>query len=217
MSKHNHFRYLSKKLSRLMPPMFFNHKCYWIVKIKGDSLTIARVISMPALANPSDRQEFDYSTLDNSTSQFVQQQTGEIRALMKRTAQDIIELGQKLLAVKEKLGHGRFGDWLHAEFEWSMSAATRFMQVSERFQFVNLANLNLAPSALYDLAAPSTPQAARDEALARASSGETITHTTAKAIKQKYASRSPKPKQQPEPEPTSQLPSPPSIQVPLLE
>jgi hypothetical protein len=140
---------------------FLTTNSYWVAKIKGSSLTIARVISMPASVSPSVRQDFDYSTLDATTSQFVQQQTGEIRALMKRTAQDIIEVGQKLTQVKKKLGHGRFRDWLRSEFQWSVSAATRFMQVSEQFQFVNLSNLDLAPSALYELAAPSTPEAAR--------------------------------------------------------
>jgi hypothetical protein len=125
------------------------YKCYKVARIEGDSLTIACIFPMPALATHKERQQFDYSTLDPQTSQFVQQQTGEIRALMKRTAQDIIEVGQKLTQVKKQLGHGRFRDWLQAEFAWSVSAATRFMQVSERFQFVNLANLDLAPSALY--------------------------------------------------------------------
>jgi len=117
------------------------YECYKVARIEGDSLTLARIFPMPALATHKERQQFDYSTLDPQASQFVQQQTGEIRALMKRTAQDIIEVGQKLTQVKKQLGHGRFRDWLHAEFEWSVSAATRFMQVSERFQFVNLANL----------------------------------------------------------------------------
>lgn len=218
MSKHNYSRLVLRKLSAfgVISPSFFDYKRYCVVKIGGNRFTIARVISMPALATPSDRQGFDYSTLDSTTSQFVQQQTGEIRALMKRTAQDIIEVGQKLLQVKKKLGHGRFGDWLQAEFQWSISAATRFMQVSEQFQFVNLANLDLAPSALYELAAPSTPPSARDEAVARAKAGEPISYTTAKTIKQKYAPPSKKPKpeaQQPEPVPQQKLPSP-SISTP---
>jgi len=197
-------------------PTFFDYKCYWVAKIKGNSLTIARVISMPASASPSVRQNFDYSTLDATTSQFVQQQTGEIRALMKRTAQDIIEVGQKLTEVKKKLGHGRFRDWLRSEFQWSVSAATRFMQVSEQFQFINLSNLDLAPSALYELAAPSTPEAAREEALSRAKTGESITHKAAQTIKQKYATPPTKPKREPESEPASQLPSPTSTPAPIL-
>ncbi len=155
---------------------------------------------MPTSASPPARKGFDYDSLDAETTQFVQQQTGEIRVLMKRTAQSIIEVGQKLIEVKEKLGHGRFGDWLEAEFEWGEWTASKFMQVAIQFQFVKFTDLRIAPSALYVLAAPSTPKAARSEALARAEAGEPITYTAAKVIKQKYASASTKTKPKPEPE-----------------
>lgn len=186
-----------------------------IAKIRS-ALSYALLISMPVSVSPSAHQNFDYTLLDPKTSQFVQQQTGEIRVLMKLSFESIVQIGQKLKTVKEQLGHGYFRDWLSAEFKWGAWTATKFMQVAERFEGTNFSHLDIAPSALYDLAAPSTPQAARDEALARAASGETITHTTAKAIKQKYATPSPKTKQQPEPEEVSQLPSPPT-QTPLLE
>lgn len=169
--------------------------------MKGATLLFVRPIPMPAPASPSARKGFDYASLDTETSQFVQQQTGEIRVLMKRTAQGIIEVGQKLIEIKERLGHGRFGDWLLAEFDWTWKTATRFMNVAGQFNFDNLSNLDLAPSALYILAAPSTPKAVRSEAIARAKAGESITYTTAKAIKQKYATCTTKPKSEPEPKP----------------
>jgi len=173
---------------------------YCVVKIEVDSFTIVRITFMPTAASPSSRQGFDYTSLDAATSRFVQQQTGEIRALMKRTAQDIVELGQKLIEVKETLGHGRFLSWLAAEFEWTDETARRFMNVTQQFG-QNPQIVGFAPSALYVLAAPSIPEAARDEAITRAASGESITYTTAKAIKQKYAPPPKKPKlevQQPE-------------------
>jgi hypothetical protein len=46
----------------------------------------------------------------------------------------------------------------------------------------NFADLHIAPSALYLLAAPSTPEAARLEALERAEAGEAITHSAARNI-----------------------------------
>ena len=130
---------------------------------------------------------FNYASLDAATYQFVQQQTGEIRALIRRTAQEIIEVGQKLIEVKERLGHGQFEGWLQAEFDWTQMTANRFMRVAKQFKSNNLLDLHIAPSALYVLAAPSTPAAARTEALARAEAGELITHKAAKALKQKYA------------------------------
>lgn len=139
-------------------------------------------------ASPKAWKKFDYTALDASTSQFVQQQTGEIRGLMKRTANDIVEIGQKLVNVKEKLGHGRFGSWLEAEFDWSIQTAKRFMNVAAVFQNQQIADFEfIAPSALYELAAPSIPDAVRKEAFARAKAGEPITYKAAKDIKQKYA------------------------------
>ncbi len=179
-----------------------------VAKIKGNSLTITRLIFMPASVTTSSRQVFDYTILDATTSQFVQQQTGEIRVLMKLSFESIVQIGQKLKTVKEQLGHGYFRDWLKAEFNWGAWTATKFMQVADRFAGTNYSHLDIAPSALYDLAAPSTPQAARDEVLERAAAGESISHATAKAIKQKYATP-PKPK----PEPISQ-PHPQSLLTP---
>ncbi len=108
--------------------------------------------------------------------------TNEIKTLMKRTAQDIIEIGEKLIEVKERLPHGAFGQWLDSEFEWRERTARNFMQVAEKFKSVNFADLNFAPSALYLLVAPSTFGAARAEALRRAEAGQKITHKKAKSI-----------------------------------
>ncbi len=167
---------------------------------------------MPTSASPPARIGFDYANLDAETTQFVQQQTGEIRVLMKRTAQGIVEIGQRLIEVKEKLGYGQFESWLEAEFDWDKRTAYRFVSVAEEFSKTDkLSELNFAPSALYILAAASTPEAARSEALSRAEAGEPITYKVAKAIKQKHASPSIKAKPEaelepgPEPELVSQL------------
>jgi hypothetical protein len=131
---------------------------------------------------------FDYLSLDAETCQFVQKQTGEIRMLMRRTTQDIFEIGRKLIEIKKRLGHGRFLDWLEAEFDWTERTARHFMRVAEVFEPETVSHLPLAPSALYLLAAPSTPEIAREEALTRAQAGESITKKTAQKIKQKHTS-----------------------------
>ncbi|WP_158260533.1 DUF3102 domain-containing protein [Chlorogloea sp. CCALA 695] len=184
---------------------FFNQSDSNIIKIENATVTFTCVIFMPT-ASPKAWKKFDYTDLDAPTSQFVQQQTGEIRGLMKRTANDIVEIGQKLVNVKEKLGHGRFGSWLEAEFDWSIQTAKRFMNVAAAFQNQQIVDFDfIAPSALYELAAPSIPDAARNEAFARAKAGESITYKAAKEIKQKYALPSAKlesaPKQEIQPVP----------------
>ncbi|MBD2308655.1 DUF3102 domain-containing protein [Chroococcidiopsis sp. FACHB-1243] len=149
---------------------------------------------MPVSVIDAARKEFNYTELEAEISQFVQQQTGEIQALVKRTAQDIIEIGQKLNAVKDKLKHGRFINWIEAEFHWSYPTAARFMQVADRFGSQIYQIDKFAPSAMYELAAPSTSKQAIEEAIALAASGESITYSKAKALKKKYKVSSAKPK-----------------------
>ena len=59
---------------------------------------------------------FDYSTLEPRVTKQVQETAARIRDKVKKTVEDIIEVGNDLLAVKEKLPHGQFGPWLKAEF-----------------------------------------------------------------------------------------------------
>ncbi len=129
---------------------------------------------------------FEYGILEAETRMVVQQCTNEIKMLMRRTSQDIIDIGEKLTQVKQHLGHGNFINWLKSEFNWSRSAATKFMQVAEQFKFVNFTNLNITASALYLIAAPSVPKKAREEVIKRASLGENISYTKAKAIVCQY-------------------------------
>jgi hypothetical protein len=105
---------------------------------------------------------------------------------MRRTAQDVINIGQKLLEVKEQLGHGHFEAWLSAEFNWGQWTARKFMQVTRQFKSVNFTDLSIDASALYLLAAPSTPEAVRQEALERAGQREVITYAKVKAIASRY-------------------------------
>jgi len=149
----------------------------------GSNETLSRPREQPLTL---EAQSFDYDSLENETRIVVQRRTSEIKILMQQVAQDIIDIGQKLTEVKQQLGHGNFRNWLKAEFGWSVSTALRFMQVSEQFKCVNLVHLEIAASALYLLAAPSTPAFAREEALKRATQGEAISHTRAKTIVTRY-------------------------------
>lgn len=164
-----------------------------------------RLIPMSTSVSPSARKGFDYASLDAETFQFVQQQTGEIRVLMKRTAESIVAIGQRLIEIKQKLGHGQFGDWLEAEFEWSEGTARRFMSVARNLPELDHGD-RFEARALYLLASPSTPQGARQEALELASAGESITYTAAQAIKQKHTLPLAKPQaepiSQPQPQPS---------------
>lgn len=98
-----------------------------------------------------------------------------IRALGKRVVGDIIEIGRRLTDAKRIAGHGGWLPWLQREFGWSDSAALKFMQVHEMAtKSVKFTDLNLPVSGLYLLAAPSTPDEAREAVIERAANGEAL-------------------------------------------
>jgi len=130
--------------------------------------------------------DFEYGVLEAEKQRVIQQRTNEIKSLMRRSSQDIIDIGHNLIEVKQHLGHGSFRNWLRIEFNWSVSTATKFMQVWEQFKCVNFTHLNITASTLYLIAAPSTPKEARDEVLERSSNGENIGYTNAKKIVSQY-------------------------------
>lgn len=128
---------------------------------------------------------FDYQALTLVQQQSIQQKTGEIRARLRRSAQDIWEIGQRLTEVRSQLKHGQFDAWLKAEFGWSRRTAYNFISVYETFQeHANFAQIDIATSALYLISAPSTAPEIRNEMIERAQNGEKITHQALKqAIK----------------------------------
>ncbi|MEM6404071.1 MAG: DUF3102 domain-containing protein [Cyanobacteria bacterium P01_D01_bin.116] len=121
---------------------------------------------------------FDYETLTLEQRRLVMQRTGEIQERLQRSAQDIWEIGQRLADVRDQLKHGQFESWLKAEFGWSRRTTYNFIKVYEAFgERAKLAQMNnISASALYILAAPSTPQKVREEVLLKAQEGEKITH-----------------------------------------
>jgi hypothetical protein len=141
-------------------------------------------------------QLFEYDQLEQIDRDFIQDRTLEIKSLVKRSAQDIIEIGLKLIEVKERLPHGMWGQWLDREFGWGQDTAHNFMRVS--IKFGNFPNLeNFGQSALYLLASPSTPDEAINEAIDRASRGETISHKMAKKIVMDHKGTEEPPTEQP--------------------
>jgi hypothetical protein len=109
---------------------------------------------------------FDYAILAEEQRSIVEQKTSEIRERLKRSAQDIWEIGQRLCDVRNTLKHGQFDSWLKAEFGWSRRTAYNFINVYESFSNrANLAEVNIATSALYLLAAPSTPETVRQSVM----------------------------------------------------
>jgi hypothetical protein len=100
-----------------------------------------------------------------------------IRALGKQTVANIIEIGRRLTEAKEICGHGNWLPWLDREFGWTDRTARNFMYVCEmagKSKLETVSDLSLPMRALYSLASPSTPEAARSEVIERARAGETL-------------------------------------------
>ena len=55
---------------------------------------------------------FDYDALPKKDIQFVKQTTREVNLLLERSTGDIITIGQKLIEMKNRLGHGQWRAWL---------------------------------------------------------------------------------------------------------
>jgi gas vesicle protein len=125
---------------------------------------------------------FNYDLLETKLADKVRTTADRIRERIKKTVEDIIEVGNDLLAVKDALPHGQFLPWLKAEFGWSERSAQNFMGVAEQFKSAKIADLPIQPSAAYLLAAPSVPDEAREKAVEKAEAGEEITFAAAREI-----------------------------------
>ena len=117
---------------------------------------------------------FDYDSLDQDNRLVIQQHTGEIRKRLRRSAQDVWEIGQRLADVRSRLKYGQFLTWLKTEFGWSQRTAYNFINVYETFgdRFAKLATVDIATSVLYKLAAPSVPEELRTQVLDAAEAGK---------------------------------------------
>jgi hypothetical protein len=137
---------------------------------------------------PAPSLRFDYGSLSGGQATEVARRTRTIRELSRRATEDIVRIGNELLAVKAALPRGRWGEWLEVEFGWSQDSAERFMRVALTYG-ANPQIAEYAPSALYLLTQASVPEDARREAAEQVSSGGRITHAAAKAIVTKHVPR----------------------------
>jgi hypothetical protein len=124
--------------------------------------------------NDLTQQGFDYSMLPGDLWLEVRAAAERVKMRLKRTAEDIVEIGRELTDVKERLPHGQFLPWIEAEFQMSDQSARRFMQAFDRFGKSNIM-LNFNPTVLYQLAAPSTPDEVVEKATEKAEAGDKVT------------------------------------------
>jgi CheY-like chemotaxis protein len=139
----------------------------------------------------SNLSAFNYASLDQITAEFLLQETKEIKTLMKRTVEGIIETGERLQRVKQRLQHGEFMTWVENELKCHYSTALHFMRVWETFgeQKEQIADVGINVSVLYLLSAPSMPEQLRTEIVEMAKAGNPVSFAEAKRLKKEYSER----------------------------
>ncbi len=63
----------------------------------------------------------------------IEKTTAEILILKDQTAQNIIEIGKRLIEVKENLEHGKYKQWLKEKVQFTERSAQRFMLIGREF------------------------------------------------------------------------------------
>lgn len=63
----------------------------------------------------------------------IEKTTAEILILKEQTAQNIIEIGKRLIKVKESLPHGEYLNWLENSVDFTERTAQRFVRVANVF------------------------------------------------------------------------------------
>ena len=123
------------------------------------------------------------NVLEGDTQTLVQQHTQEIKDNLREANSIIWGIGRNLFEIRNLLKPRCFKVWLESEFRWSRPTAYNYINVYKAFPSgLTIRHLPIDPTALYRLAAPSTLEAARLEAVERAASGERITLKAAKSI-----------------------------------
>jgi len=123
---------------------------------------------------PIVHEGFDYASLPNDVRPVVIAAAAAIRARIRRTTEDMLEIGRQLTAIKSSLPHGAWREWLAAEFEMSERAAQGCMQAAAFADETKSANLaDLPPSTVSRLIAAPLP--VRASLLSRVEAGEKVT------------------------------------------
>jgi Protein of unknown function (DUF3102) len=127
----------------------------------------------------------DTTQVAKTDAEFLREAADRIRTRMAQAAQDIVEIGRELIAVRERLDDGKFKAWIETEFQMSRSTAYRFISVVENIgaRIASHGETRFGRAVLYALASPSTTEEVRTEIIDRAATGEKVTATNVRALK----------------------------------
>lgn len=134
--------------------------------------SVDNVEALPkAKRKAAETKAFDYSGVSASVARDAEATAMRIR---DRHRVYTIETGKELLAIKKKLGHGKFGRWLEFHFGWKERSAQNYMNSATAFGSTPQVIDALPLSTIYKLAAPSTPDALRQSVIDEIKRGEKL-------------------------------------------
>jgi hypothetical protein len=149
-----------------------------------------RAEAVPAIvADTAVQAMFDWSLLEPAKRESLEEATAEIRRRIRRSAEDVLEIGRLLRHVKDDLPRGMWGGWLRVSFDWSERTAQRFIQTSSVFDALSAVRTPtemFEPTAMYLIAAGTTPEQVRWDMVDRANAGEYVTAAVVRAAVDEY-------------------------------
>ena len=112
---------------------------------------------------------FAYHVLEPEKAGMLKAAAERIRNLFRAS---VVEVGQELIAVKQKIGDGLFGRWIAHEFSMSTRSAQNYMAAARLLIAKNATVAYLPAKTLYKLG--STSPRARDDVIGRLERGEQL-------------------------------------------
>lgn len=116
---------------------------------------------------------FDYSGVSSQVAQEAEAAANRIR---DRHRTSIIDTGHDLSAVKEKLEHGLFGNWLRFHFDMSERTAQNYMNAAAAFGSAPRVIDVLPPTTIYKLSAKGAPEEIRQSVIDDVAKGLPVNH-----------------------------------------
>ncbi len=118
---------------------------------------------------------FQYDALDTATATDLRDVAERVRQRTTRITEAIIETGNDLLGIKDRLEHGQFLAWVEAELRMPARTAQQYMQAAAWAADKGATVAHLPPSTVYKLSAKSMPPEVGAEVVQRIEEGRPLT------------------------------------------
>lgn len=128
----------------------------------------------------------DLTTAQDSATNNLPQLEVEIKFYLGQTAQNIIEVGKRLIAAKSLVQHGQWQQWLEKNFQLKDRMAQNFMACAERFGKTHL-NADLNQTQLIALLALPDAEETEKFIAEKAAEGKRVADMTIKQLREEIA------------------------------